>query len=256
MGLYLAENFAYAEERRPGGRPAVLHDGFERLYAELLTMQGDEALTRAFASRFDLAGLNAAAFPGAQLEASGFDLAGQAGYELRSLYQAAQTYQLALDRFYALSPTIWAALQAGQGGFITPATVTWYFDRLVRASTQKTRAWAEIAQRYQRFNRPELARSVARRAYTAGYLESVVMARMMLQVVDVVAVEDRAQIRAIMEAAQGRSRVALSELRTVFGQLSEARTVFGLAPDYVPMPALDGADFRQSNAFEAVLRRA
>ena len=72
-------------------------------------MLGDDALTRAFASRFDLAEAAARVFPGAALEADGFDLAGPAGAEMHALYQATQYYGEALDRFYAMSPTLWAS---------------------------------------------------------------------------------------------------------------------------------------------------
>ncbi|MCA9545606.1 MAG: hypothetical protein KC613_14475, partial [Myxococcales bacterium] len=249
--------FASTAEFMPQLGYEVSREGFERLHAELLIMLGDEALTRAFASRFDLAGQNAAAFPGAALEAGGFDLAGQAGFEMYSLYQAAQLYQEALDRFYSLSPVVWQALTGPAGdNFIQAETATTWFDRLTRASTQKTRAWSEIARRYQGFNRPDLARAVIERAYTAGYLESVVMARMLTAVVEAVAVEDETQVKAIMEAAQGRYRIALLEMRTLYATLTDAVTVFGVRPDEVPLPALDSADYRQSNAFEALLRRA
>ena len=42
--------------------------------------------------------------------------------------------------------------------------VSSYMDRLISASSQKSRAWSEIAKRYQTFNRPDLARLVVERA--------------------------------------------------------------------------------------------
>jgi len=256
LDTYLEEHFSYTEELRGPG-DVVQHDGFERLYAELLVMQGDEAITRSFASRFDLAGQNLAAFEGSLFEDNGVDLSGQAGFELYKLYQAAQYYQEALDRFYALSPRIWEAIALGadRRNFVTSATVTWYFDRLVRASSQKTRAWSQVARRYQALNRPDLARRVIDRAYTGAYLESIVMSRMMLHIVGAVAPEDRAQIKRILEHTQRRYRVALLDMREAYAGITDNQGMFGIAPDFVPIPALDTEDFRQSNGFEVLLRR-
>ena len=251
----LRASFAQTVEVRRTGR--ITHDGFERLYTELLIMLGDESLTRSFASRFDLAAQNAAVFPGADLEPGGLNLSGQTGFEMYRLYQAAQYYQEALDRFYALSPTIWATLggPAGQS-VVTQATVTTWFERLTRASTQKARVASQIAGRYVGFNRPALARRVIERAYTAGYLESVIMSRLMLKMVDALPPEAEAQVQQIMQETQARYRLALLEMREAYESVTDAQTFLGIAPDFVPLPALDGADFRQSNAFEALMRRA
>ncbi len=257
LDTYLEEHFSYTEEEGGPGN-TLRHDGFERLYAEILVMLGDESITRSFASRFDLAGLNAAAFEGSLFEHGGIDLAGQAGFEMYELYRAVQYYQEALDRFYALSPRIWRAIQLGaeRRNFVSSATVTWYFDRLVRASSQKTRAWSQVAKRYQAFNRPDLARGVIERAYTGAYLESIIMSRMMLGIVGAVAPEERAQIQRILEETQRRYRVALLDMREAYAGITDRQGFFGLPPDFVPIPALDTEDFRQSNGFEVLLRRA
>ena len=59
---------------------------------------------------------------------------------------------MSLDRFYKMSSTVAAALASGtpaeRRNFLSADTVTAYFDRLIRASTQRSRAWSEIARRY------------------------------------------------------------------------------------------------------------
>ncbi|WP_236515341.1 hypothetical protein [Sandaracinus amylolyticus] len=236
-----------------------LPDGFERLYAELLVVLGDEAHTRALRSRFDIAAESLAAFPGSALEENGVDLTGIAGYEMRSLYQAVQYFQLATDRFYrVLAPVVEAAdvrTDVGEAGtaVITQELVTGYLERLIGASTKKARAWAEIATRYQSLARSDLARRVLERAYSETFLESVILSRLMLRIADRVRASQRAQIVSEIEQAQRRYRVALGEMREVHATLRDDVNAFGFAPDYVPLPAVDESDTRFSNAFEAVL---
>ncbi|MEL6179480.1 MAG: hypothetical protein AAFS10_11025, partial [Myxococcota bacterium] len=158
---YLEVNFSMAQQVLPDNTIQT-RDGFEQLNAELLIMLGDEAYTQAFASRFDLAGASTIAFEGSLFEEEGIDLAGIVGYEMYSLYLATQYYEMTLDRFYSQSPLVWQSINYGSGdrNFVTPSTVIRYFDRLIRASTQKSKAWAEIANRYNRLDRPDLARRV------------------------------------------------------------------------------------------------
>ncbi|MBN1773932.1 MAG: hypothetical protein JXB32_21915 [Deltaproteobacteria bacterium] len=220
--------------------PGRSRDGFEALYAELLVMQGDESYTQALASRFDLAGMRRATFEGSLFEPDGINLSGVAGHEMYTLYQAAQYYQLALDRYYALLPYLWHSLgAAAAANFVTQETVTNYFDRLIRTSTQKSRAWSEVAKRYQGFNRPDLARLVIERAYTATYLESVLITRMMKKIVDVVEPEDKDQILLIVSQAQKQYRMALLDMRDVYQGITDEVNYFGFSPDYVPFPALE-----------------
>jgi len=246
---FLSRQFSYGEGL----------EGFEDLNAELLIMQGDEGFTAAFRSRFDLARQNLASFQGSLFEPNGIDLEGGAGFEMVRLYQATQYYQLALDRFYALSPRLWRSMSKGDDGlpagqgFVTPATVVSYFDRLIRASSQKTRAFSEIAKRYQRFNRPALARFVIERAYTAAHLESMVLARMMLRVVDVPNSSYAAQVEFAVEQAQRTYRAALLEMFNVYKDISDDLTMFGFAPDYIPFPVLNTID---RNAFTVSMVRA
>jgi len=249
---YLTTNFSY--DQRPGPSTPITYDGFEKLNAELLVMLGDDAYTQAFQSRFDLANSALVSFEGSKFEPNGIDLSGVAGYEMYTLYQASQYYQTALDRFYELSPFIWRSVSAGGSeNYIGQETVVSYFDRLMRASTQKSRTWSEIGKRYQSFNRPDLARAVAEREYTSAYLESIVLARMMQSVVDVSATEDRAQIRRTIDASALSYRAALLDMRNVYSAFTDQTNNFGFPPDYVPFPELQP---NGPNAFVTLLAAA
>lgn len=250
---FLEDSFSYAQDYSTF--PVQVRDGFERLNAELLIMLGDEAYTRAFASRFDLAGSRELSFPGALFEPGGINLAGAAGNEMYNLYQATQYYGSALDRFYAMGPALGASLSSPDAArnFVTMQTAVTWFDRLARASTQKARAWSEVAKRYQGFNRPDLARLVAERAYTSAYVESIVVSRMMLQVANVVDAADRAQIRQRVEFAALSWRATLLDMRDAYAAITDDVTVLGFAPDYIPFPALDPGDV---NAFTKMLAAA
>ncbi|MFO0744653.1 MAG: hypothetical protein U1F43_03130 [Myxococcota bacterium] len=241
----------------PAGNPQLL-DGFERLYAELLVMLGDEAFTSALRSRFDEAGVNVGTFRGSQFEVNGIDLTGIAGHEMASLYEAAQLYETAVERLYRLAPMLVDAVVAGDVGsaphLVTSSTVTGYLDRLVRASSQRARAYSNIAQRYLGFHRPDLARAVIGRAYATTYLESAMLGRFMLAVQARTSVAARDQVVRSLEDATRRYRVALQEMREVHDSITDAPTFFGYPADYVPFPVRDDADTRASNAFEDVLR--
>ena len=261
---FLVFNFSYEEDciNNDPNRCTTI-DGFEKLYAELLIMMGDESYTTAFASRFDLANSNTVSFDGEYFEENGINLSGAAGYEMYSLYQAIQYYQEGLDRFYNLSPTFWLAVQEDldeqsnpdddhRMSFVTPETVTWYMDRLIRASTQKSRTWSEIAERYMGFNRPDLSRVVVERAYTMTYLESVVFSRIMLRIRDVFPESDQALIQSVLDEGQIRYRMAMLDMRNVYSSISDETTFYGIAPDYIPLATLNQ---REENAFEKLLQR-
>ncbi len=263
---YLKENYAVRTETTdangvPLSTPKVV-DGFERLYAELLIMLGDDAYTSAFESRFDLAGGSVAGFEGDLFENSsdGLRLSGIAGYEMYKLHQAVQYYSMVLDRFYKLSPIIADALAAGPASearnFMSADTVNYYFDRLIRASTQRSRAWSEIVKRYQSFNKPKLARRVAIRAYTQTYLESVGLSNLILRVNDKVQGSQRAQLLSKLEDSQRRYRMALLDLANVYQSISDDQTYFGYAPDYIPFPALDASTNTSYTAFDKVYQVA
>lgn len=258
---FLSHSLSNSSTEDPTRGDPLVEDGFERLYAELVIMLGDEALTSAYRSRFDPAATRGAAFRGSSFEPSGIDLSGVAGYEMRSLYQAVQYYQIALDRLYDLGPTLYTALSrtpadVGTGApfVVTPGLVTWYLERVVRGASQKSRAWAEIARRYQRMNRPGLARQVLERAYTASYLESIVIAQLMHRIADRTESTSRDEIERAIEDAQRGYAVSLADMREVYGGISDDVTYFGFAADYVPFPVRDDNDTRASNAFEDVLR--
>lgn len=252
LKAFLIQSFGYVQDNSPTG--IVVRDGFERLNAELLIMQGDEAYTQAFASRFDLAGSRMVSFPGTLFEPDGINLAGGAGNEMYRLYLATQYYQMVLDRFYALSPQVWQSVQdAPSASFISKETVVGYFDKLIRASTQKARAWSEVSKRYQSFNRPDLARHVVQRAYSAAYLESIVLSRMILRVVAVADPADRAFLTGRAELASLGYRAALLDMREVYANIQNDRTMFGDAPDFIPFPALEAGDV---NAFSKLLAAA
>ena len=253
---YLCTNFSYAEACHPTLDPTTIHDGFERLYSELLVMMGDDAYTEAFASRFDLAGTNTVSFEGELFEPNGINLSGAAGFEMYNLYMAVEYYQEALDRFYGMSPLVWDALQYGSTdarNFVTPETVIWYMDRLIRASTQKSRAYSEIAERYQSFNRPDLARQVVERAYTATYIESVALSQLMLRITDALRPQDRPQVVAVLEETQLRYRMALLDMRGVYESITDSLTFFGFPPEYIPFPTVNA---REDTAFDIILQRA
>lgn len=255
-----ARLFSYLEESFAGHTPGPAtgeapREGFEKLYAELLIMLGDEAFTNAFESRFDLAGLSTAGFPGDEFESNGLAISGIAGYEMFTLHQAVQYYSMVLDRFYGMAPVISAALDSGSPAlprnFLSADTVTTYFDRLIRASTQRSRAYAEIARRYQGFNQAGLARRVAVRAYNQTYLETIALTNVILRLHEISGGTNRPQLIIELEKAQQRYSMALLDLVNVYQSITDEVNILGFAPDYVPFPALGtGGANVDVNAFE------
>ena len=237
------------------------NDGFERLYAELLVMLGDESLTSAFASRFDLAGAAGEPFQGDLFEEGGIRLTGVAGYEMFRLHQAIQYYQMALDRLYFAGPNFTYALLNNPStetvtNFVSPDTVMLYLERLIGASTQKARAIGEVAKRYRHFNRPDLARRVIERAYTATYLESVILSRLMTDIAAISELSDKPQIRKTIENGQNRYRNALLDMIDVYSSITDDINFFGFSPDYIPFPALNASSALDINAFESLMEIA
>ena len=90
-----------------------------------------------------------ASFRGSLFEPDGIDLSGPAGFEMFSLYQATQYYQMALDRLYSQTENLAASLDADFPGanFVTAASAVSWFSKLIRASTHKARPGASIADR-------------------------------------------------------------------------------------------------------------
>jgi hypothetical protein len=250
----MQEAFAIGPPNHPGNAPREsLRDGFERLYSELLTMMGDESLTRAFASRYDIAGNRAGAFSGTAFEPNGIELSGVVGGEFRNLYEARQYYQEAVTRLFSLAPTLWTSINGDPArNFVTDETVGEYFERVIRASTQKTRTASAIAERYQRVNRPDLARGVLEREYTAAYLESVILSRMLQSIIAQVDDSARDGVRVTMEDAARRYRAALMDMQNAYREIADDVNIFGFAPDYIPFPTID---VRETNGFENMLLR-
>lgn len=253
LRTYLETNFSYRQERDPTLPRPVIRDGFERLYAELLVMLGDESYTKAFQSRFDVAGSGMVSFEGSRFEPGGIDLSGVAGFELHSLYQASQYYQTALDRFYTMAPALSRSIVAvtGPRAFTRQETLA-YLEKIVRASSQKSRAVGEIAKRYQTLNRPDLARAVVERGYTGAHLESIVVSRMLRSLETVSTPETRDQIARSLESAQTTYRAALTLMRDIYSALTDDLNYFGFAADYVPFPVVES----HGNAFEVALSTA
>lgn len=257
---YLIFNFSYQQTLKP---PIYSYDGFEVMLAELLVMLGDDAYTASFASRFDLAESNKVSFQGALFEPSGINLSGVAGYEMYRLYQAVQYYGVLLDRFYQLIPYMTTATgtfedfitQEDEAGAtsLPASTFASYFPKLVRASAQKTRAWSEIAKRYQSFNRPELARLVIERAYNSAYIELAVMRNLVTRYIGAAKPENKAQVVDSLRTSSLTYGAALFDMRDVYQRITDDVSFFGFAPDYMPFPALDPADV---NAFTKLLALA
>lgn len=251
---FLVRAYSYDEIHDPLLPVPITHDGFEKLNAELLIMLGDEAYTDAFKARFDLANSALVSFEGSKFESGGIDLSGVAGFEMYTLYQANQYYQLALDRFFSLGPFVWDSVNgAPENNFIQQKMVVSYLDRIMRASTQKSRAWSEVAKRYESFSRPDLARFVIQRAFAAAYIESVSLSRLMLGLVAKVTPEQRAQIRKALENASLTYQSAFASMQEQYASISDQTGYFGFSPDYVPFPAIEPNGV---NAFETLLSTA
>ncbi|MEQ9500568.1 MAG: hypothetical protein RIT81_27105 [Deltaproteobacteria bacterium] len=253
---YLTQNFSFDSEVDATTNTTVYHSGFETLDIELLIMLGDDAYTKALSSRFDLAGLAIASFPGSELEPGGIDLSGVAGAEMAQLYLARQYYQRSLDRFFGVLSLIDRSLAAAPGDqIIGQQTVSTYIGHLIRASTQKARIASEIAARYQNFSRPEIARLVIERGYVAAYMESVIFTHLMQNIVEISAPQDVAQIAKNIQTAQTTYRVALSDMRQRYDAITEDVDFFGFPPDFIPFPALE-ASVGRDTGFEVAANRA
>jgi hypothetical protein len=218
-------------------------------------MMGQESYTASLAARFDLAGQRVADFDGTKFEPDGLVLAGGAGFEMRSLYQAVQYYQHALDRLYHLRGVLGIALAPEFQGqrIVTYRTAMSWFDKLITASAEKSRVWQAIAGRYLDLNRPNLARGVIERGYIQGYLESIFISQLMKRVLELADASAKAQVALQIEQAQRTYRASLREMRNVFLDISDEVTLFGFPPDFIPFPPLDPGE---TSGFELVLERA
>ncbi len=252
---FLARNYSYEQVFEAGRAAPTIYEGFETLNAELLIMMGDESYTNALSSRFDLAGQRVATFRGTLFEPDGVTLSGPVGYEMFNFYQATQYYQLALDRLYSQLGTLGRSLDPDFPGvsFIDAAATVSWFDKLIRASAQKARVWAKIAERYHGFERPLPAQRVIEKAYAAAYLESIFFAQLQRQVLARVGGSERAQVERQIKLAQLTYKDALVTMQNVREGLADDVNVFGFADTYIPFVALDPGEF---SAFEKVMERA
>ena len=231
-------------------------DGFERLYAELLIMLGDDAATRALGSRFDLAGSAIGAFEGDKFEPDGLSLSGGAGYEMRLLYQATQSYRLVVDRFHRMASLVWRTMGERDRNFITADAVARYLDRVMLASTKVSKLASEKVERYLRFNRPDVARRVVERDYPLAYLEGTFFSKFLrryLENLGPARASGAPQVNAQLEATQLKYGVALNRLRETYATITDEQTIFGFAPDYVPFVPLDPL---AENAVRTLIDRA
>ncbi len=246
---YLEEMLAYADE---GGE---IRDGFERYYAELQIMLADDAVTRSFESRFDLDAVRVGSFPGAAFEQNGIELSGIPGFELSSLHEALQRYELVLERFYAVLPTLQVAIETGppqtRTNFTSTAMVTTWLAAVGRAATQHGRAQAAVARRYQALGRNDLALRVAQRAYNAVYWQPLVFGDLLERLYEGLRGAQRAQLADAREQAERAVESALLDLRELDDELAGGLNRFGLPDGYVPFPALDAN--AELNGFDVVL---
>lgn len=241
----LGEVFSFYGEG-PGGVPLPVgvtpFDGFERLYSELMIMKGDDSLTKAASSRFDLAGANNALFEGDLLEPGGIVISGGAGFEMNLLYQSGQYYQLVLDRFARLSPTLWKGLDDPANNFITIDTISTYFSRVIQASTKKARIASELATRYRAFNRPDLARRVIERAYAQAYLESTAIGQFMRRSVAVLDANELEALNIELERANRQTTIALDQMVEDYRGITDNVTFFGDPPEFISFPQAGSFD--------------
>ncbi len=251
----LRKAFSFDQTFEGGRSLPTIYYGFEFLFAELLITLGDDAYAESFVTRFDLANQLVARFPGDKLEPDGIELSGAAGYELFALYLAVQSYQVALDRFLGVRDVVGAMLEPTFAGevLIDASSATTWFKKLLRASAQKARASARIAEKYHRLGEPDLARHVVRRAYATAWLESIYFSQLMKQLFNRSSAVQKAQVQQEIETAQLVYKDALLVMKNLHDDVSDEVTFFGFTKDYVPFPALDPG---VPNAFEVLLARA
>jgi hypothetical protein len=257
---YLRESLGYSTQAGSYG-VVKTQSGFEKLYAELLIMVGDDAITKALSSRFDLAELTMGNFEGSKFEPHGIDLSGLAGGEMRNLYKAAQAFQTVLDRFQRL----WVLLSHIKYGastmenelpqILSAEMATTYLGRVIDAAKKKTRVWSTIGEKYHNFARTDLARRVIERAYIAASFESVLITSVMKQILDLVDKSKQEEIRYKLKIAQIGFSAALTRMLSVYGDLDADLNYFGFTDDYIPFPGLEVGAGRD-NGFEVQINRA
>ncbi len=221
-------------------------------------MLGDEAFTRSFASRYDLANTQLISFQGSQLEPNGPDLSGALGYEMYNLYLSVQYYQMVLDRFFSQANTLYASFASPSRAFLGAGAVSSSMQKLLLASTRKARSWSEIAKRYHAINRADLAKHVIERAYSATFLEMTVLTRLLRQIILILDTREEPQIRSEIENVTRTYKSALLDMEETYKKLSLAIDTFGIPKGYIPFPAIDSfsATTQTADAFELSIQFA
>ena len=253
---FLKHAFSYSN-RKLGG--VILTDfGFETLNAELKIMLADEAFTKSFSSRYDLANSNLVSFQGSLLEPNGIDLSGALGFEMYNLYLSVQYYQLVLDRFFAQADVIHKSFQSQDTAFVSSESVTSYFQKLLLASTRKARSLSQIAKRYHQLDRADLARSVIEKSYAATFMEMTVLTRLLRELVRIIDPKKIPQISSEIDKVALIYKSSLLDMEETYKKLSLSMNNFGLPEGYIPFPAMDSfsALSNSNNAFTVSLRFA
>ncbi len=256
LKTFLSTAFSYTNENVNG--VVVTRPGFETLNAELKVMLGDEAFTRSFASRYDLANTQLVSFQGSQLEPNGPDLSGALGYEMYNLYLSVQYYQMVLDRFFSQTNTLYASFASPNRAFLGAGAVSSSMQKLLLASTRKARSWSEIAKRYHAINRADLAKHVIERAYSATFLEMTILTRLLRQIILILDAREEPQIRSEIEKIARTYKSALLDMEETYKKLSLAIDTFGIPKGYIPFPAMDtfSATTQSTNAFSVSVQFA
>ena len=252
---FLEENFSYTNFSAGGS--IQTRPGFESLNAELKIMLGDEAYTKAFASRYDLAGSRLTSFPGDKLEPNGLQLSGALGYEMHNLYLSTQYYQLVLERFFSQTSVLFQSFQESSP-FIKGKAVSSYFQKLLLASTRKARSWGQIARRYHELNRPKLARHVVERAYATTYMEKMILSRLLQELKTITmgaSSKELAQLESEINTSSLMYKSALFDMQESYQKLSLDMNFFGYPKGYIPFPALSSLSAARgtTNAFKEQL---
>lgn len=247
--------FAFSYQNRNVNGTILTDFGFETLNAELKVMLGDEAYTRSFSSRYDLANSKQIAFDGGQFEPNGIKLSGALGYEMHNLYLSTQYYQMVLDRLFSQASVLRRSFASPDTSFMTAASVTSYFQKLLLASTRKARSYSQIARRYHQLNRADLAGHVLNRAYAGTYMEMIVLTRLLNELIRILDRKQIPQIASEIDKLTLTYKASLLDMEETYKNLRLAINFFGLPPNYIPFPALDrfSALTSTTNAFQFAL---
>ncbi|MEO1272665.1 MAG: hypothetical protein AAFX99_31645, partial [Myxococcota bacterium] len=203
------------------------------LISELWLVLGDQAFVEVVEAPFTTP-LPSALFEGTDMEEE-FALGELFGYTLVRLHSASQLHQQAFDRLLDMVPLIEMNPRAeGMERFLTLTS---------RASTHKGLAWAEIADRYLRLDRDELAMATAQHALAQLHQEGNLLQAYLRQLEDDTA----------LQHAQERHQAAVHRLLRTYQAIQLGTDPEGHTLGNVPYPTIEGGV--PGTAFELVLRR-